>query len=85
MSPSIVLQVYITLTAPTAVYLLGHRYRKTACIAGLCSQVSFLALFLVSNQLIMLIPTAIYTLSWISNWRSKDIKGKHGIESSRPN
>lgn len=66
---NILIQIFITLTAPTAVWLLGHNYRRTACIIGLLSQLGFLTLFVYNKQFVMLLPTFFYTIVWISNWR----------------
>jgi len=40
-----ILQGYITMTAPLAVYLLGRGKRRLACIVGLASQAGFAGLF----------------------------------------
>lgn len=67
----IALQIFLAITAPTAVYLLGHGHRKSACVIGLCSQVGFFLLFGLCHQWIMWLPCVFYTISWISNWREK--------------
>jgi len=71
---STILQIYITVTAPTAIYLLGHGHRKSACTIGLASQVGFFLLFGLAGQHIMWIPTVFYSLVWLSNWREKNEK-----------
>ena len=62
---SIIIQVFITVTAPTAVWLLSKNLRASACVVGLMSQVGFFLLYLTNNQYIMFIPTLIYLLVWI--------------------
>jgi Na+-driven multidrug efflux pump len=68
----LLLQIYIALTAPTAIYLLGHNHRKSACIIGLVSQVGFFLLFGLARQWIMWLPCVFYTISWVSNWRGRN-------------
>lgn len=62
---SIVIQVFITITAPTAVWLLSKGLRNSACVVGLMSQVGFFLLYATGSQYIMFIPTLIYVLVWI--------------------
>lgn len=71
---SLILQIFLAITAPTAIYLLGHGYHKSACVLGLASQVGFFLLFGLARQWIMFIVCTIYILVWIGNlWKLKDV------------
>ena len=73
---SIIIQICTACTAPTALYLLGHGFRKSSCVIGACSQIGFFLLFTISEQWIMYIPTLVYSLVWISNWRGRSGRKK---------
>lgn len=75
---STIIQIYTACTAPTALYLLGHGFRKSSCVIGACSQIGFFLLFTISEQWIMYIPTFIYSLVWISNWKERNGRKKTG-------
>jgi hypothetical protein len=67
----ILFQIFIAITAPLAVLLLGWGYRRIACFVGLLSQVAFFGWFTSTGKYVMFIPTLIYTVVWIMNWKKK--------------
>ena len=66
------LQIFVTLTAPTAIWLLGRGYRHAACVVGLVSQIGFAGMFAWYGQWLMIVPTLLYSVVWVSNWRDRD-------------
>jgi len=72
----IIVQLFITATAPIAVFLLGRNRHRSACILGLLSQVGFIVLFTLGKQWLLFIPSILYTISWITTWPKKREKMK---------